>query len=137
MRHLIRTIVGMMMLWVMPLLMVQGQTAHAAQQINADQVLCVEWSPGCDGGDIEYDFRNNVLFTDVVGDVIAFAFGILAGLCIFVIVVAGFMLLMGGYSDEMYQRAIRAIIYAGVGLMVSAFAFFIVDGLSRLPFPGP
>lgn len=96
---------------------------------------CPSFIPGCGDIQIDDDYKENGLF-EVVRNVLSYTMRLSASAAILMGVISGVMFLFAGGNEELKTKATKTIIYAGVGLLLSMFAFFIVELINRFNFSG-
>lgn len=101
-------------------------------------IPCANFLPGCNAvQDKELtDFRKNALFSDIIPSFLAWFMAFTAGTAVLMGVVAGVMFVFGGQNEELLSKAKKTAMYAIIGLLVAMFAYFIVEMVNRIPFPG-
>lgn len=77
-------------------------------------------------GEDEIDVPKTELTQGSVQNVLQLVFGVLAGVAILIITIAGFYFVLSRGNPEKSNRARNAIIYAAIGLLVSVLASAIV-----------
>ena len=116
-------------------------------------IPCVRWIPGCkpyvDPDDSlteqivdtitskeRADYRQNQIFTRIIPNLLSWLMLLSGSIAILMGVLAGILFVTAGNNDERIDQAKRVIIYSGLGLLLTMFAYFIVEMINRLPFDG-
>jgi hypothetical protein len=99
-------------------------------------VPCPSFLPGCanDWGESKTDYKENHLFTIVVVGFIKWIMALSASAAVLMGVISGVMFVAFGGNEDLRGKAKKTFVYAGVGLLVSMFSYFIVEMINRLPF---
>lgn len=99
---------------------------------------CVTFLPGCGNFRTFFgpDPAENQIFTVIIPNALTWLYSLAAAAAVLLGVIAGVMFVFGGGNEETRSKAIKTITYAIVGLLVALFAFFIVQLINLLPFPG-
>ena len=106
--------------------------AHSALSAPPD-ILCPDMLPGC--GESSSTVQKNTFFKDILPSVLDWVMGIGAAGGVLMGTLAGTMYLFAGANEDLRGRAHKTLLYAILGIFLSAFAFFIVEIINRLPFP--
>ena len=101
-------------------------------------IVCPEGTIGCVTRrfTVSKPYQESQLTAHVVPRVLNWMVITTAALAVLMGVVAGVMFLFAGADEELLGKAKSTITYAIVGLLLAMFAYFIVELINRLPFPG-
>jgi len=101
-------------------------------------IACPEGTIGCKTGKliVSKSYQESQLTAHIVPRVLNWMVVTTAALSVLMGVVAGVLFLFAGANEDLLNKAKSTIIYAVVGLLLAMFAYFIVELINRLPFPG-
>lgn len=111
----------------------------AALAANPPQMRCPGFIPGCETGfnwGWDDDYQDSYLFEVIVPNIILWIMWVTAAVAILMGVVSGVMYLYAGISEELKTRATKTFVFSGAGLLLSMFAYFIVEMINRFPYGG-
>lgn len=80
------------------------------------------------------NYKEHYFFRTLVPAVLTWVMTLAASLGVAMGVAAGVMYLFAGGNEELVGRATKTITYAGIGIVVAMFSYFIVEVINRLPF---
>lgn len=89
---------------------------------------------GCNEAGGEEDYSEHYLAKTLIPSILSWVMTLSASAGVLMGVVAGIMFLFAGGNEELRGRAIKTLLYAGLGLILAMFAYLIVEILSRLNF---
>lgn len=101
---------------------------------NAPDIPCPEGFPGC-YENVQVNYKQHSFFRETLPNILDWLMGLGAAGAVMMGVIAGSMYLFGGANEELRTRAHKTIAFALIGLLLSAFSFFIVEIINRLPYP--
>ena len=85
---------------------------------------------GIEGADIQ----SSALFSQIIPFLLTWAINLAIGLSVIVLIFGGYQFLTAFGNTEKYDQAIRTIIYAAIGLVISLTAYGIITIITRLQF---
>ncbi len=80
------------------------------------------------------DIGSNIIFAKVIPFIIRWGINLAIALSVIAFIIGGYIYLTAFGNEEKYDKALKTIIYAGVGLILSLTAYGIVAIISRIQF---